>query len=399
MTLRFDKLWRTEDWWAVWVGLLIFVLSLGALAGVDLLGWAAKFDVWRNAGKALRPVSADYGGLPGLASLALTYVCLLALLSFGARALRADVGRFAAGFSVIFWASAACLFLGHYAYIAATPDKQPALGIGWSLNLTGEAGYILALIAGLLIGNFWPALSARLAEATRPEWFIKTAIVIMGAALGVKAAQATGLTAAIVFRGLCAIVEAYLIYWALVYFIARRYFGFSREWAAPSPPGIIVCESRASPGRRRARGADLVKLARRHLRGHQLVLLPFLAQHFLHRRPMVAGAWMGLAVRPRRSGGHGAITDALIAPGACRRWHRFGGLHPDGDDHGEDVHRCLHRDLIVHLVIWCARIEPAAGQRVGLGQIWGGSRFVLGCVLTFAVLLGVVVAAPVSPPA
>lgn len=43
------------------------------------------------------------------------------------------------------------------------------------------------------------------------------------------------------FRGLAAIIEAYLIYWALVYFIARRYFKFSREWAAPLASGISIC--------------------------------------------------------------------------------------------------------------------------------------------------------------
>ena len=43
------------------------------------------------------------------------------------------------------------------------------------------------------------------------------------------------------FRGLCAIIEAYLIYWALVYYIARRYFKFSREWAAPLASGISIC--------------------------------------------------------------------------------------------------------------------------------------------------------------
>ncbi|WP_368887703.1 putative sulfate exporter family transporter, partial [Escherichia coli] len=43
------------------------------------------------------------------------------------------------------------------------------------------------------------------------------------------------------FRGVCAIVEAYLIYWALVYWVARRYFGFTREWAAPLASGISIC--------------------------------------------------------------------------------------------------------------------------------------------------------------
>ena len=43
------------------------------------------------------------------------------------------------------------------------------------------------------------------------------------------------------FRGFCAIVEAYLIYWAVVYYIARKYFKFSREWAAPLASGISIC--------------------------------------------------------------------------------------------------------------------------------------------------------------
>ena len=43
------------------------------------------------------------------------------------------------------------------------------------------------------------------------------------------------------FRGFCAIVGAYLIYWAVIYFIARNHFTFSREWAAPLASGISIC--------------------------------------------------------------------------------------------------------------------------------------------------------------
>mgnify|MGYP003694475469 CR=1 FL=1 len=43
------------------------------------------------------------------------------------------------------------------------------------------------------------------------------------------------------FRGLAAIIEAYLIYWAVVYYIARKWFKFSREWAAPLASGISIC--------------------------------------------------------------------------------------------------------------------------------------------------------------
>ena len=134
-----------------------------------------------------------------------------------------------------------CWLAGHNAYIAATPDQREKFGISQSLGLTGEAGFIVALAVGLLVGNFFPAAAKWLAEAARPEWFIKTAIVILGAALGIKAAGASQLVGTIMFRGLAAIVEAYLIYWALVYFVARRFFGFSREWAAPLASGISIC--------------------------------------------------------------------------------------------------------------------------------------------------------------
>ena len=43
------------------------------------------------------------------------------------------------------------------------------------------------------------------------------------------------------FRGLAAIIEAYLIYWAFVYLLARTVFRFSREWAAPLASGISIC--------------------------------------------------------------------------------------------------------------------------------------------------------------
>src|SRR5262249_54214898 len=154
----------------------------------------------------------------GPASLGLTYLFLVIIMGVGAVALRLDLKKFLLSFTVIFAISFVCWFLGHYVPIAATPDKRPP-GVTWSLSLTGEAGYIIALLAGLAIGNFLPGVTESLKEGTRPEWFIKTAIVIMGAALGVKAAGATGLASAIMLRGLAAIIEAYLIYWALVYFI------------------------------------------------------------------------------------------------------------------------------------------------------------------------------------
>ncbi len=229
-----------------------------------------------------------------------------------------------AGFTVVFCISYFCWLAGHYGYIAQTPDKQAKMGIGWSLGLTGEAGYILALLAGLAIGNFLPGLTHWLKEASRPEWFIKTAIVIYGATLGIKAAAATGLVSAIMFRGLAAIIEAYLIYWALVYFIARKYFGFSREWAAPLASGISICGVSAAITTGAAiKARPIVPVMVSSLvvlfSVIELLLLPFAAQLFLWHDPLVAAAWMGLAVKTDGAAvASGAITEALVYARAAK---------------------------------------------------------------------------------
>ena len=61
-----------------------------------------------------------------------------------------------------------------------------------------------------------------------------------------EAAEQLGLATSMMIRGLCAIIEAYLIYWAVVYLIARKFFKFSREWSAPLASGISICGVSAS---------------------------------------------------------------------------------------------------------------------------------------------------------
>ena len=104
------------------------------------------------------------------------------------------------------------------------------------------------------------------------------------------------------FRGLCAIIEAYLIYWALVYYIARRYFKFSREWAAPLASGISICgvsAAIATGGAIKARPVVPIMVSSLVVifAVVELIILPFFAETFLYKEPMVAGAWMGLAVK------------------------------------------------------------------------------------------------------
>lgn len=390
------KTWN-EDWLALAIGLLIFVAASAGIAGFETFGWAIKTNIWLDPGKILSPVSARLAGLPGLAALLMTYLFLALLMGSGAVLLGAKLNRFLAAFTVVFFLSYFCFALGHYAYIAATGDQLKKWGIPWSMNLTGEAGYIVALLAGLVIGNFTPRFAGFLREAVRPEWYIKTAIVLLGASLGIKSAEALGLASAVMFRGLCAILEAYLIYWALVYFVARKYFGFSREWAAPLASGISICGVSAAIATGAAiRARPFVPIMVSSLvvifAVLELLILPFIAQKWLYHEPMVAGAWMGLAVKTDGAAvASGAITDSLIR---AKLLAETGVAYKEGWITMTATTIKVFIDVFIGIwsfilaVIWCSRIEPTAGHKVRVGEIWQRfPKFILGYALTFALVL------------
>ncbi len=397
----------TEDWWAVWLGLILVLLALPAAAGIDLLGWAVKTNVWLSPGQALAPFSQSYAALPGVASLALTFLLLLGLVTLGAWAQGSNLRRFLPAFTAVFAISFLCYALGHYAYIAQTPDRREAMGITWSLGLTGEAGYIIALLAGLILGNLFPGVTRLLGEATRPEWFIKTAIVLLGAALGVKAAAATGLISAIMFRGLAAIIEAYLIYWALVYFIARKFFRFSREWAAPLASGISICGVSAAITTGAAiRARPVVPIMVSSLvvvfSVVELLFLPFLAQFFLWAEPLVAAAWMGLAVKTDGAAvACGAITEALVRARAAQNGTPFeaGWMLTTTTTVKVFIDIFIGVWALVLAAIWVYKIDPRPGEKVPVADIARRfPKFVLGYFVLFLALFAAALIWPGSRP-
>jgi uncharacterized membrane protein YadS len=308
---------ESEDWWAVWLGGFVFLLGLGPIYGVDLLGWVVKMPVWIDFAKAVAPVSAGYKAMSGVTSSLLTYLFLLAITTVGVIGMGGNVQKYVIGFTIIYWIVFFCMVFGNNAYIAAAPSGRSAFKIAWSLGL-GEMGLVIAMIIGLIIGNFVLPLAKFLEDAAKPEWFIKTGIVILGAAIGIKTVEAAGLAGTVIVRGICAVVEAYLIYWPVVYFISRKWFKFTPEWAAPLASGISICgvsAAIATGGAIRARPVVPVILSAVIIVfvAVELLLLPPLATHLLYDQPMVAGAWMGLAVKS--DGGavaSGQLVDSLI---------------------------------------------------------------------------------------
>jgi uncharacterized membrane protein YadS len=395
--------WITEDWLSVWIGLGIFVLALGWLYGADLLGWVVTTAVWIDPGQALSPVSKTYAQLGGAGALLATYVALLAVLSASAFALNLDIKRFAITFTVVFAFAYASWIIGSFAYVAAvTPADQQKFGIGWSLKLTNEGGYVVALLLGLIIANFFPRLAEWLKEAIRPELYIKIAIVILGAFLAVTAAGRLTLATSLLLRGVAAIVEAYLIYWAVVYYIARKWFGFSREWSAPLASGISICGVSAAiavGGAIRARPIVPVLVSSLVVifAVVEVLILPFLAQAFLWQEPLVAGAWIGLAVKTDGAAvAGGGITESLILARAAAE-----GIHyQPGWILGVTATVKVFIDIFIGIwafvlgYIWTNHINPTQ-DRARASEIWlRFPKFIIGFVLTFAVGLYLVLGTP-----
>ena len=384
-----------EDRVALLLGSVIFILAMLQFAGMDLLGWAVKIGMWvdnpltawRSAAKSL---------LPGYGALLATYVILTAALAFCVHLMGNNVGKFVKSFTIVFFIAMFCYTLGANAYIAADPTQLVKLGIPWAMGLSTEAGLILALVMGILISNFAPELAESLKDACRPELFVKIAIVIMGAELGVKAADAAGFAGHIIFRGLCAIVEAYLLYWCVVYYVARRYFKFNREWAAPLASGISICGVSASIATGAAiRSRPVVPIMVSSLvvvfTCIEMLILPFIAQHFLSDQPMVAGGWMGLAVKS--DGGaiaSGAIAESLILAKAAEagiKWEP-GWIIMVTTTVKIFIDVFIGVWALVLAWVWCTKFDKSGERTMHWGDVWARfPRFVLGYIITFAILL------------
>jgi len=406
--IDWSAMWKKEDWWALWLGLLIFFLGLGPFANISLIGWNWHGNVWIDITKAISPNNKMYEWV-GWGSLVLQYIFLLVLLCIGAYAMKYNLKKFAAGFTFIYWATAIIWIIGCWGYSAAVPTWDPKLGravpkvgnvvLPFSLGLTPEGGFIYLLIVGLIIRNAFRGFAEKLLDAARPEWYIKTAIVLLGTAIGVKAAGALGYAMVVLFRGLCAIVEAYLIYWPLVYFISRKYFKMTKEWAAPLASGISVCGVSAAIATGAAvKSRPFIPITLSSIivafAVVELLILPWLSWALYPTfSGMVMGAWMGLAVKTDgAAAASGALVDALIRAKAAGM-----GLNLES---GWMLTAAITTKIFIDIfigvwafvlaVIWVTWIERKPGEKVRKLEIWFRfPKFIIGYFITFLVMLAI----------
>jgi len=124
----------------------------------------------------------------------------------------------------------------------------------------------------------------------------------------------------------------------------------------------------------------------------ELMLLPFLAQTFLWNEPMVAGAWMGLAVKTDGAAvAAGAIAESLIRSRAAAG----GVLYQAGWIVGATTTVKVFIDVFIGVWsfvlawIWSNKIEPGR-DRAGARHIWERfPKFVFGYLATFAGVIAI----------
>ncbi|MFH0848079.1 MAG: putative sulfate exporter family transporter [archaeon] len=400
MNVGWSSLYKKEDWWALWLGLLIFLLGFGPFAGTSVLGWTFKSNVWLDPAKAVTSANPAYQWL-GWWSPVLTFLFLLAVLSIGVIAMKYNLRRFIFGFAIIYWITAFVWVLGSFAYSAVTADQLTAWRLPWSLSLTSEGGFIYLLVVGLVIRNVFKGFAQKLEEAARPEWFIKTAIVILGASIGVKAVAAFSLATVVLFRGLGAIIEAYLIYWPLVYLISRKYFRLPKEWAAPLASGISICGVSAaiatgSAIKARPRIPIVLSSIVVAFAVAELIILPWISYALYPTLGgMTLGAWMGLAVKTDgAAAASGALVDALILGKAAgigialeKGWMLLAATTTK-----------IFIDMFIGIwafilaIFWSTSIErkeSETSKKIGWLEIWFRfPKFIIGYFATFLVMLG-----------
>ncbi len=325
----YSGMFDTEDWWSAWLGLFLVALGLLFIWNIDAVGWMVKPKIWEwtdltsgfSWSKLWKTSSKAYGDWHPLFALVVSYLAFLLMTSVGAYFMKWNLKKFVYSFTVIFFLTFAAWILGHEAHFAAVnatvkgKNYFEIYNLSWGLQLGGGFAFILALVIGLFIGNFTTGFAGKLKEAAKPEWFIKAAIVLLGAKLAIMSMKAAGFTYELAAAGAAAAFVAYLLFWPVVYYIGRKYFGLNRNAAAVLSSGISICgvsASIATAGAIRAKPVIPVAVSTLIIifAMFELIVLPPAYVNIAPNQPIVNGAAMGMTVK---TDGADAAAGAILA--------------------------------------------------------------------------------------
>jgi uncharacterized membrane protein YadS len=350
------EFWRSEDYWAVWVGLALTALAFVLFAGGGSIAWLAV-------------APAKWSGLPQLGAQLLVdaprylaqYLLWLAAFTPAIAVLGLRPRHFAASFTLLYLLSVA---------VGAWDQAQ-------HYNLEPP---LVALVLGLLIANL-AGVPRGLADGLRVEFYVKTGIVLLGATLPFTL---------ILWAGPVAILQASVvsIVTFLVIFVTATRLGLDRRLAATLGAGGAVCGVSAAIAI-----AGAVRARREHapiaitlvvLWAIVMIFVLPLAAGALHLPAGVGGAWIGTSefadaagfAAAQAYGGQAGPATGIAGTADQALW-------------SYTLVKVVGRDVwigvwaLVLAIISVTRWEgPATGGTPRAGQIWSRfPKFVLGFLL------------------
>ena len=150
--INWDSLWRSEDWWANWLGFTLFILVY-----VGIIYNVPRPSLWIT--NPLSSITTD-----SLTLVLATMIGLTALFSIGIKAMGGQPKKYVPAFTAIY-------ILGYIAQIIAGQRTLKTYGFEY---------VFWALFAGILIRNLI-GLPEWLNHAVKTELYIKTGLVLLGA--------------------------------------------------------------------------------------------------------------------------------------------------------------------------------------------------------------------------
>jgi len=217
--VRRSSLLKTEDYWAIWVGLLVIVASMAAFWAESLI--VKQVAVTPGTWSDWSAVASDLGSRGG--AYLTIFFCFSLVFSASMRIMGHSLREYVPGFFILFLGSLAIFYLAAWEVM-----KESHLGAP-----------LLALAVGLIIGNLI-SVPEWLKTSLRVEYYIKTGIVLLGATLPLT----------LIFEaGGIAFLQATIVSvstWFTIYLAATRLFRLDRRFGAVLGAGGAVCGVSAS---------------------------------------------------------------------------------------------------------------------------------------------------------
>jgi len=375
-----SNLFKTEDYWAIWLGMIVILLSVGFFwAGSTLKPWAVTPGTWSDPGQ----LTADFGEhLLGFVAIYLGFGLVFAI---SMRVMGRNLGEFLLGYTILFLGSLGIFYLA-----------------GWSVVRRMDLGApLLALLVGLIVGNI-KAAPEWLKTSLRTEYYIKTGIVLLGATLPLTLIAEAGPIAFLQ----ATIVS--IVTWLVIYLAATRIFALDPRFGAVLGTGGAVCGvsgSIAVGGAVKAE-KDHIAIGIAVVSIWAIVMIFILAvltkwmipegggapTEWYHISPGEAGAWVGTSEYADAAG------FAVVAELATD--------HGDAPIHAFTLMKVIGRDIwigiwafvlsIVSVTFWEKGSQTGEGPqgRVGFSVIWERfPKFVLG-FFAASVIMSLIAANP-----